>query len=518
MKSNNQRLMNTLRNGFTGVISQFFIILIGFVLRAIFIKTLGQEYLGLNGLFTDILSILSVTELGIGSTITFSLYKPLYEEDYKTVNSLMHIFKRAYRLIGSVILVVSIALLPFIQIFIKDFSLDLNQIRIFFMLFSINTVLSYFLGYNRIIFFAKQKNYMVLWIDFIFKLILSISQIYLLIVYKNFILHISVMILYTLITNLIIHRLALNDNPYLKNKPDKLEPIVKDKLIHSLKYLSIATLIGVGVLGTDRIIISSFIGISVLGLYSNYSMIIQQVTTLFTTLLNGVTASLGDLVAEGETEKIHKVFKIYNFGYFIIASFTTVSFYTLLTPFITDIWLSSEYAISSLIVGVVVANSYMFFLRQPVWQFQNTAGVFKEYLPFSILEFVINLVISIYGAMNYGIIGVFFGSFFAYIVSWSGQSYKLHKHVFRKPVFEYYQTQVLYIVIVLIELGIVIFINTVVKLENNYLAFGLRMIWAAFIPNGINLVFFRKNPEFVYLKETLFKRFLKNSQSEPIVS
>lgn len=513
MKQDQQRVKNTLRNGLVGTISQFFVIIIGFILRAIFIKTLGQEYLGLNGLFTDILSIMSVTELGITSAITFALYKPVYENDTDSITSLMHLFRKAYLLVGTLILIVSIILLPFLQLFIKDFTLNIYDIRFYFMLFSINTVLSYYLGFNRIILFAKQRNYVVIWTDFSFKIILSVTQIVLLIVYKNFYYHIISMLVYTIITNFIIGRIAYKENPYLKDKPKKLNPELKQKLIHSLKYLSISTLIGVGVLGTDRIIISSLIGISILGIYSNYSMIIQQVTTLFTTLLNGVTASLGNLIAEGDQTKVLKVFKIYNFTYYLVASFTCISLYVLLTPFIRDIWLSNEYQMSQIIVTVIVFNSYMFFLRQPIWQFQNTAGIFKEYLPYSILEFFINLIISIFGALQFGIIGVFFGSFFAYIISWAGQSYKLHKHILKESVMLYYFQQIQFIVLMMIELGIVLLLTYFINPTNLYVSFGLKIIWVTFIPNTINYLIFRQTEEFLYIKSTLLSRFLNKSNS-----
>ena len=145
------RVVNTLRNGIIGMISQMIILVTGFILRAIFIRVLGQEILGLNGLFLDILSILSVTELGIGTAITYSLYKPIFEDDIETITGLMNLYRKAYRLIGTIIFGISILILPFIQVFIKDFTLDIQYIRFIFMLFAFNTTLSYFLGYSRIL-------------------------------------------------------------------------------------------------------------------------------------------------------------------------------------------------------------------------------------------------------------------------------------------------------------------------------------------------------------------------------
>ena len=146
-------------------------------------------------------------------------------------------------------------------------------------------------------------------------------------------------------------------------------------------------------------------------------------------MLNGVVASIGNLLAEGDKQKIQRIYKVYHFAYFLIASFSSIALYVLLTPFIKDIWLSAEYEIASILVAVIVFNSYLHFMRQPVWQIQSTAGIFKHYIPFSIIEFVLNLVISIFGAIYYGLLGVFIGTTIAYLVSWVGQAWILNKHV-----------------------------------------------------------------------------------------
>ena len=361
------RVVNTLRNGIVGMISQLIILVTGFILRAIFIKVLGQEILGLNGLFLDILSILSVTELGIGTAITYSLYKPIFEDDVETITGLMNLYRKAYRLIGSIIFIISLLILPFIQIFIKDFTLDIQYIRFIFILFAFNTTLSYFLGYSRILLFAKQRNYVVLGIDFIAKMTLTITQALILIYTKNFILYLALNIAYTLTTNLTIRYIARKDYPYLNDKSVQVKDHIKSDILRNIKYLSISTIISVGVLGTDRIIISSLVGISILGVYSNYALIIQQVQLLFISLLNGVVASIGNLLAEGDKDKIQRIYNVYHFAYFLVASFTSIALYVLLTPFIKNIWLSPEYEIAPILVAVIVFNSYLHFMRQPVW-------------------------------------------------------------------------------------------------------------------------------------------------------
>jgi len=502
------RVKNTLRNGFVGLLSQLIILITGFILRAIFINTLGQEILGLNGLFLDILSILSVTELGIGSAITYSLYKPIFEEDYNTISALMRLYRKSYQLIGTIIFLISLIIIPFIQIFIKDYTLDINYIRLIFVLFAANTTLSYFLGYSRIILFAKQRNYIVLGIDFVFKIGLTITQVIVLIYTKNFLFYLIMNICFTLITNLIIRYIVQKDYPYLKNNSTELDPKVKADIFKNIKFLSISSIISVGVLGTDRIIISSLIGITTLGIYSNYALIIQQVQLLFISLLNGVVASIGNLLAEGNKTKIQEIFKVYNFAYFLIASFTSVALYALLTPFITKIWLNSDYGIASILVTSIVFNSYLHFMRQPVWQIQTTAGIFKHYIPFSIIEFVLNLVISIYGALYWGIIGVFIGTSVAYVISWVGQAFILNKHVIGDSIIKFYITQIGYMVITIIELIVSLYLISYVQTNISILDFFLQGLTIFVITSSFNVLIYYRSNEFKYLKLRILDKIL----------
>jgi len=505
------RIQNTLKNGAVAMLSQLVIIITGFILRAYFINALGSEYLGLNGLFVDILSILSVTELGIGSAITFSMYKPIYENDISTVTGLMNLYRKAYRIIGTVIFGVSLLILPFIQIFIKDYTLDLNYIRFIFMMFSVNTVLSYYLGYSRIILFAKQKNYIVLLIDFILKIILTTSQILVLIYTKNFVFYLTLTITYTILSNLIVRHISFKQNPFLNDTKTRVSPEIRKKIFDSIKYLSISSVISVGVFGTDRLIISSLIGITILGIYSNYSMIIQQVQLLFVSFLNGVVASLGNLIAEGNIKKIQDIYYIYHFSYFLIASFTSIALFILLTPFIVDIWLNFDYVMSDMIVAIIVFNSYLFFMRQPVWQSQTTAGIFKQFIPFSVVEFVISLTVSIIGALQFGIVGIFAGKTIAYLVSWIGQAYILNKHVIHDHVAKIYRKQFEYLALTLLELLLCVFLLQYIDISNAVIEFIVKGTLIFIVTTIINVSIYSRTMEFNYLKNSVFNKLLKKN-------
>ena len=494
-------------NGTSSLISQFVIIILGFVSRTIFINCLGDEILGLNGTFTNILSILSITELGIGSSVAYCLYKPVYDDDKDKIAGIMNLFKHAYIAIGVLIFCLAISITPFISAFIKDYTLDLNYIRFIFILYAFNSTISYFLGSYRTMFFACQKNFVVTIVDFITKTLLQVFQIIVLLTTKNYVLYLLLVTISNTISNLIIRSVCFKQFPYLKNNKTKIDNESKKRILNTIKYLSLSSIISVGVFGTDNLIISSFIGIAVSGIYSNYTMIIQNIQTLFTSLLNGVTASLGNMIAEGDKEKINRIFNVYDFAYFLVGSFTTISLYILLEPFIGDIWIKkSEYVLSSSITFVLCVNNYMTFKRQPIWQYQNTSGIFKYFLPYSFLELVINLVVSIVAAIKWGLIGVFIGTTIAYIVSWLGQTYVVHKHVLEKGVGEYYIRQIKYAILTIVELLIIVFIKNHVVINNVWLNLFFLALLCLIIPNGINILLYKNTMEFDYLKTNLLDR------------
>ncbi|MBQ1508295.1 MAG: hypothetical protein IIZ47_02630, partial [Erysipelotrichaceae bacterium] len=475
-----------------------------------FIRTLGEELLGISGTFTNVINILSVTELGIGGAITFCLYKPIFDEDEEKIAGIMNLFRKAYFVIGTIVLLAGLCVLPFVQYLLKDYTLDLSYIRLIFMMYVVNTTLSYYLAHCRTLFFASQRNYVVTIVDFIAKTLMQVGQIVILLKTRNFTLYLSLMIVYTVSTNLIIHQLYYKNFSFMKGNKTVIDPSTREEVFSIIKYLAINSLVSIGVFSTDNLIISAIIGVGVVGIYSNYTMIIQNIQTLFTSLLNGVVASLGNMMAEGDDTRINKIFNIYDFSYYIAGSFTTVSLFCMLNPFIRNIWIrKEEYVLSILIVVVLCFNHYMILKRQPVWQYQNTSGVFRYFLPYSFMEMVVNLAVSIFLAYKIGLIGVFLGSTTAYILSWIGQTWVIHQRVLKRNALPYYLKQIFYILLTVLMTAAVYALDQVIVLSNPYLDFFVNMCFCALVPNLINLILFHKTEEFAYLKENVVRRLLR---------
>ena len=209
------RTNNSIRNLVTAITGQGLGLGVSFIARIFFINTLGREYLGLNGLFTNILTLLSLAELGVGEAINFSLYKPLAENDTKKCAMLMQLYKKVYNVIGILILLIGISLTPFLHLIIKNMP-DIPYIELIYILFVVNTAVSYFFSYKRNLIIADQKRYIATFYRYLAHVIFTAIEIVYLIFFKNFIGYVIIMIIATLSDNFMVSRKAEKMYPFLK--------------------------------------------------------------------------------------------------------------------------------------------------------------------------------------------------------------------------------------------------------------------------------------------------------------
>ena len=303
------RTKNTIRNVKTGAIVQMINKIMAFVVRTVFIKMLNTEYLGVNGLFTNVLTILSFAELGIGTAIIFNMYKPVAENDKEKIKSLMKLYKKSYNMIGIIVFILGLCVIPFMNIIIKDVPNIKENLIVIYLLFLFNTASSYFFTYKKSIIYAHQKQCIIDNIDSIFYLTKSILEIIFLMLTKNFIVYLIIQILGTFIENIIIAIKADKMYPYLKEKDVKqLSKSESKNIFENVKSLVIYKFGGVIMNGTDNILISSLVNVSTVGLSSNYTLIINSIKAIIVSALNGVTASVGNLNAVGKPKQKEKVF------------------------------------------------------------------------------------------------------------------------------------------------------------------------------------------------------------------
>lgn len=371
-------------------------LLIQFVARSFFIHYLGAEYLGLNGLFSNILSFLSLAELGIGTSIVFSLYKPLAEQDEKHIVSLMRLYKNAYELIGVAIGVIGLAIIPLLSFIIKDSNnISMNSIYLYYVLFLTNSVVSYFFTYKRSLIIADQKNYLVSLNDVLFLFISNLIQILCLYLFKNFAIFLIIQILFTLIGNISISIITDRKYSFLKEvKPEQIEADLKQEIKKNVIGNMASKLGGVIVMGTDNILISGFVGLTSVGIYSNYSLIIVSVQNLCKQITNSITASLGNFAVSGNKERANQLYDNHLFINHTLIYFFSVMMFSLINPFIS-LWVGEKYILSMTTVVLIMINFIIQVYRNTNIIFIESFGLYWQQRYKPIIEAGMNLFVSL---------------------------------------------------------------------------------------------------------------------------
>ena len=494
----------SIKNSITQFITNIITILFLFIGQTLFIKILGVEYSGLNGLFTNILTVLNLFELGIGSSITYNLYKYIKNKDKETIKSIMYFYKKSYNYIAILTLIIGLSITPFTKYIVKDITVDIN-IYLIYILFLLTTVSTYILSYKRNLIIANQKNYIINIIQIIYIVILNIIQILILLITKNYYLYLIIKIICTLLENIIINIKANKLYPFLKEK--NIKPIkkeIKDNIINRVKALIIHKTSGAVTNGTDNILISAFLGITTTGLYTSYEYIIKSVKKLFGNIIQTTTPSIGNLLTENDKEKNYQTFKKIRFLNYWITIFTSTSLLLITEPFI-KIWLGKNYILPSTVLIVLVINYFQTMMRTSYSTFKDAAGIWIEdkYIP--ILQLSINLISSIILLKIIGLPGVFIGTILSSLVLWC-YSYPKYVYInlFDRKLKNYIKETLTHLIIFIFIISLSFILN---KYSNNII---FSIIISITIPNIILLLIYRKTDEFKYYKKIILKNKIMN--------
>lgn len=502
------RTTNSIKNTLVSFISNLLTIIIGLIAQAIFIKILGKEYLGINGLFSNIISMLGIVELGIGSAIIYHLYKPIADNNITKIRGLMNFYKKCYNIIAITILIIGLLITPFLRFFIQPISIDIN-IKLIYILFIIEIVFSYILSYKRTIINANQKNYLVNLIHIGYLIALNLIEIIVLIYTKNYYLYLILKIIMRVLENICITIVANKLYPYLKDNNEKLDKTTKKDIFKKVKALFFHKIGSFIVLGTDNIIISKFIGIIEVGLYSNYYMIINAVEKLFGQLINALTPSVGNMLVTESQEKSFTIFKRIRFLNFWISTFSGVCLFIIIDSFIT-IWIGKEYLLSTLVLTVLILNYYQKSMRTSYSVFKEAAGIYYEDRFIPLIESVLNIIASLILLKYFGLAGVFMGTIISSLLLWCLSYPKyVYKKLFNRSYLNYTKETLGYLVLFLGIAYLTFKLSSLVVINNAFLLLLVNCIIALIIPNLILLILFGKTDDFKYYLQ-LLKRLNKN--------
>lgn len=448
------RKENTLRNLIYAWASQGFSITMNMLVRIIFVHVLSKDYLGITGLFSNIITILSVAELGIGNAIVYGLYQPLAKGNEKRVKALMQFYQKVYVGIGIFILTVGLVLTPYISWFVKQLP-DIPYLQYIYMLFICNASASYFFSYKGALISADQKEYILKKIRVKVLFFMYITQILILLITKNYIAYLTIQVISTIIMNIGFSLAADRMYPYLKEKQKiPLKRIQFLRIVKDTKALLCHKIGSVIVFSTDNLIISKYTGLGNVADYSNYTLIQETLSGILTQLFSAMAPSIGNLIAvEDKKKSIDTFWKIMFLDTWLYGN-CTLCFLCLAQDFVR-LCFGETYLISIEILIIIIINFYLTGVRKCVITFKDAYGLFFQNWYMPLLESVINLFISILLVRELGVVGVLLGTTISSLMIpvWS-EPYVLFHYGFRFPIINYWKQYGKYLFLI-IAIGVI---------------------------------------------------------------
>lgn len=492
------RTYNSSKNMMLGTANKLLSMILTFVGRAIFVRILAVEYLGITGLFADVLTMLSLADLGLGTAMAYSFYKPLADKNKEKIAALIQFYKRIYYYIAIIVAVIGIGIVPFLD-YIVNVDNPIPHLEIYYLVMLANTVISYLFIYKSSIIIADQKGHIIskyeMWIN-VFKLVLQSVILY---ITHSYLFYILVTIATTVANNLIISANANRMYPYIKNKV-ALNSAEKKELFNNLKSVFLYKFSIVLVSGTNNIMISILVGTVSVGLFANYNTITTSLSGIVFIFFNSLTPSLGNLVVKEGPEKRHEIFKSMQMVSFWLSGIFVAGTYILVQDFVS-IWVGEDYLLNETELLVIALNFYLGIVLQPLWSYREATGLYIKTKYVMLVTALLNLVLSIALGFYFGLAGILAANFLSRILTYFWYEPNiLFKDFFNKKVIDYYISHAMNIVIVL---GAIILAKLLTPniTEKSVFSWILEAVVCMVI---VNLVYFAR-----YFKTEEFRSILK---------
>lgn len=427
------------KNVITGLINKAILMLLAFVTKTVFIRLLGADYNGVSSLYSNILSVLALAELGLGNVLMFYLYSALKDRDETKICALVAEFRRIYSIIIICVLVVGLAFIPFLQYLVNS-TLEHNELIIYYLLYLINSVASYFVVYRTMVIRADQKDYILNNVSTAMTVVMYVLQLVYLMIFRDFLGYLIIQVFCTIGINLIENRIALKRYPFLRNKTSKYVYINRKELFCNVKATFLFKISDTILDQTDNIIISVMFSTVMVGMYANYYMIIMYLVNIAGIIANGLIASFGNLYVEHDNTKSYKMFKCSQL-FFSIYSTICVTCYVCLIQEFVPIWVGSEYLMGFDMVFAVSVVFYIRMVTNTIWIYRSTMGLFKEVQYINLLAAAINIVLSVVFGQIGGVAGIIIATGVSRLVT---SFWYEGKVVFKKleiPVVKYFKMQ-----------------------------------------------------------------------------
>ncbi len=503
------RTQKAIKNVSITMLCQIIYILVNIVCRTVFTKALGAKYLGLNGLFSNILTMLSFVELGMGNALVYKMYAPLANHDEHMLCVYIQFYKKIYTCIAVIVAMLGVCVVPFLNYIVDTSNLDIN-VHLLYVLFLADTVISYLYVYKKMILIADQKNYIISIYTQIFNLIMNIVQIIALLITHNFILYLLIKIVFDWLNNVFCSQYATREYPYISNKvKEKISKSDKNELKQDIKGLFLGKIASVAFDGTDNIFISIFVNIASVGIVSNYTLILSTINGLLNQAFSSLTASLGNLGVSANKKDVREVLKKIYFLNVLLYGYFFVGLVLLLRMFVVDIWVGANYELKWSTIILLVSELCLRGIHYPIYITRTAMGLFhqKKYIP--PICAAVNIGLDFFLGQKFGISGIIFATIISRMITRATDVFVLYWEYFEIPIGVYYINYLKYLLFIIS--------STLISYHGIYVANSLPVM-SRFVVSicivtviywGLAFVLFFRSNEFGYYYEMFCKRITR---------
>lgn len=499
------RTQMTKLNAKASVLNRIVTLVCNFTCRSVFIKTLGTEYLGVGGMFGNVFSVLSLCELGFGEAASQTMYKPLAENDFATVRSIVRYFSKVYKYIALITLAASSAVMPFLSVMFPDI-VNISNYKAVYLLFVLHQTLSYVYAPKRALVMCDQRMYVISLVRTFTVVAVSISQILCLVYTGNYLLYVFLRILFLTLDSIATEKYADKKYGFIKHTVDK-ELTAKYKLAikNNTRALAVHRIGGVINNSTDSVLLSACLGLSHMGVYSNYSLIINSLGSFVCLAVSAASASVGNLGASDNSQKSERVLKRLCLANFVLVTNCSSLLLCLINPAI-KMWIGEEMCFSVKETAVIIACFYMSYIRDPVQIFLKGYGVFRSTRYIALSRGLLNLVLSYILVQKIGVAGVFAGTFIStLVIPFIAEPYMLFKHGFGTSMRKFFAEYIGYILSSFVICTASYILSQGMNTDT-ITGIVLKGLAVAGITNGLIFVIYGRNSDFRGLKDLIVKR------------
>lgn len=502
---NTSRSANALKNTAVAFGSYALSILTNLVFRGIFMKLLSKTYLGMQGLFSNIIAFLSLAEMGIGAAITFSLYKPLSEGDQSKIVTYVDFYRKTYHYIALAVFSLGMALLPFLDHFIDKRPMIPEPLELIYALFVINSAVSFLFSYQQTVLVADQKAFIINFWTSMSIVVRNLVQAIWLLATRDYIGTLLIQVLLTLFTNVYISSIATRQYPYLR-KLRVAQPLDREERKGLSARVSTLFLYRVGsytINSTDNILISKYFGLSVLAIFSNYYLLLSVVNAIGNMIASALTPGVGNQAATQDKTHTKSTFLSLQFAFSWLATFLTASLAGLLSPFIY-LWAGESFVLPNNIMALMLVNFYLTFKRRLTGTYRNALGLYLQARSMAIIQGVLNIILSLAFLKRLGVIGVILGTTMSdMMVSMWVDPYVLYKYYFNQSVLEYWRN---YFISTLVATSFSLLTYFISKsiFNGTLQSFVVLLLICIALPNSCLWLMFRKNTHYQIIVKRVF--------------